>query len=107
MGKAVKAMAYASMAGGLVIVAYGALDMSLSMMLIGAGFLTTGVFTRSMMWETKDISEKLFDGQRRILEAIQGPPELDKDGKPVDKGNLMDKMDELIAAVNRLADKNP
>lgn len=124
-GKAVKAMAYAVIVGGVGIVVHGALDMSLPLVLVGASFIATGTFTRSMMWDTKDISEKIFewlkllhDGQVRIEgkldnvhAAIMGPPELDKDGKPVKpdyaKNNLMSKMDELIAAVNRLADKNP
>ena len=105
-----KSLSYAAMSGGCAIVAYGVIDTSLSLALVGASFLATGVFARSMMGATKDISERLFDGQERILEgqdrileAIQGPPQFDKDGKPVVKGNLMDKLDELIDAVNRMS----
>ena len=124
-GRAVKAMAYAVIVGGVGMVAYGALDMSLTLVLVGASFIATGTFTRSMMSDTRDISEKIFekldkldDGQTRILgrlddvhAAIMGPPELDENGKPIRpdyaKNNLMSKMDELIAAVNRLTDKIP
>ena len=131
-GKAVKAMAYAVIVGGVGIAAYGALGMSLPLVLVGASFIAMGTFTRSMMWDTKDISEKIFEGldkllegqekllegqdkllegQDEILKSIRGPIELDDDGEPVEpdyaKNNLMSKMDELIAAVNRLADKNP
>ena len=113
-----KSLSYSTIAGGCAIVAYGVINASLSLALVGASFLATGVFARSMMGATKDISERLFEGQERILEAIQGPPQFDKDGKPIVKGNLLDKldkldenhavlvgkMDDVIAAINRLTD---
>ena len=108
-----KSLSYAAMSGGCAIVAYAVIDMSLSLALVGASFLATGVFARSMMGATKDISERLFDGQERIfdgqeriLEAIQGPPQFDKDGKPVVKGNLMDKLDENHASLMGKMDEN-
>ena len=84
------------------------------------------------MGGTGDISERLFEGQDKLLEgqdkllegqgrieaklgevieSIRGPPRLDEEGNQVKpdyaKENLMAKMDELIAAVNRLADRRP
>ena len=113
-----RAIVYALIVSGANIVIYGMLDSSPSLVLPGISFLAMGILARSMMWVTRDISERLFDGldklldgqerildgQERILEAIRGPAKQDSDGKPVaEQDNLMSKLDELIAAVDRLA----
>ena len=120
--RAVKAMSYTLIVGGIAVVAHGTLSSSLSVALGGVSFLALGLFSRTMMEKTKDISERLLDGQEEILKAIRGPPRVDGDGNPVKpdyaKENLMvkmdelntnltAKMDELIGAVNRMAERLP
>lgn len=109
--RAVKAMSYTLIVGGIAVVVHGTLSSSLPVALSGVSFLALGLFSRTMMEKTKDISERLLDGQGEILMAIRGPPKVDEEGNPVKpdyaKENLMAKMDELIAAVNRLADRRP
>ena len=114
--RVVKGLSYALMTGGIVVAAHGMLDSSLSLALVGVSFLAMGIFARTIMEKTRDISERLYEGQERILVAIRGPTKLDENGKPVaEQGNLMAKMDEvndnlmakmdeLIGAVNRLSD---
>ena len=85
--------------------------MSRGMTLTGASLLVSGIFFRTMTEKTKDISERLLDGQKEILEAIRGPLKKDNNGNPIDpdyaRDNLSAKMDELSKAVDRLADGCP
>ena len=129
LGRIVRGTSHAVIAGGTAVMVIGMFGLSLELTLIGVSLLVPGVFFRTMMGTTKDISERLFEGQDRIetkldevLVAIRGPPKKDKDGKSIKpdyaNDNLLAKMDELntnmtakldrlIEAVERMADRRP